>query len=110
MEYAKRFCTSRNKDALQKMRECVHDKMPLLCIIVLRQCHCSWLPCLFRLLAQQGFTEQELGLMTNLQPMTPDEVFKLIPSLDVRLVCRRWESQILESCQGLDCVAFGEMY
>lgn len=23
LEYAKRFCTSRNKDALQKMRECV---------------------------------------------------------------------------------------
>ncbi|KAL6779979.1 hypothetical protein ACKKBG_A14545 [Auxenochlorella protothecoides x Auxenochlorella symbiontica] len=55
MEYAKHFCTSRNKDALQKMRE---------------------------LLAQHHFTEQELGLMTNLQPMTPDEVFKLIPSLD----------------------------
>ncbi|RMZ56948.1 hypothetical protein APUTEX25_005010 [Auxenochlorella protothecoides] len=34
------------------------------------------------LLAQHHFTEQELGLMTNLQPMTPDEVFKLIPSLD----------------------------
>lgn len=39
---------------------------------------------MYRLLAQHHFTEQELGLMTNLQPMTPDEVFKLIPSLDVR--------------------------
>lgn len=38
----------------------------------------------FRLLGNNGFTEQEVALMTNLQPMTPDEAFKLIPSLDVR--------------------------
>ncbi|KAK2078746.1 hypothetical protein QBZ16_003586 [Prototheca wickerhamii] len=60
-EYAKRFCTSRNKGAIQKMRECVDN---------------------WTLLGNNGFTEQEVALMTNLQPMTPDEAFKLIPSLD----------------------------
>lgn len=60
----------------------------------------SPLPSIHRLLANKQFTEQELGLMISLQPMTPDEVFRLIPSLDV--------SWTPETCMSDTCTGFAK--